>query len=955
MTVRGGEFLSLFLTMITLTCLAPAADAKPTISPAVIAHLRLERKVIQLDIERELIERKLPKPITSEQRFVIQQIRLQRASLMLDLASLEMNRVYRYDTVDTQVTVVPAQNLSKVALPIPGLPVAPLVLSVPTSSLITPTPAIQLSMGERFQALSSLSISGYKNFDFSYAKGSRSTGLARSEALKLQVAGVSAGTTINVSIDQSSLGTQNDNKAQIEIVNPHFKAILGQFKTDFASLDLLHYNAQLDGVQTEFNLENHHGGFIYSTARGGRKKELIYGNNSQGPFIVKYRPVVGNSEQVMINGEILSRSVDYQIDYASGAIRLLKRIAVPEDQIQLSYESENDSFKDRISGAKYWGSQSDTTGIGLTWMQKNEQSDLGKTSAYLQRQLGILHMDQAWGSSNIHAEYGVSNGVDDLAYSQSGNAAALRGTSSWKAWTGSAYYQTVGSQFQSIDSAGLVSGDVKAGVTITGRVGNVDLSASLDNALQTLNGVPMAEQRLNAGASTRISSVNTTVSVQDMFHSESPSTGNKVADYRRRVTNATFQVPIPLGSISTQIGQETKKSFISTSDTFVATSLSGGVSITGIDHFNGAVEGTYKSLETGSGPQIETTSRLTSAYQFDSANTLSSVAEYRTRTHAFPIALMSVATDLRPNPTIGLTSKVNLENLRESVGIVDLDMDKWDIMSRLTVDPISAARFKLTGKLNSKIPKGVGIPPSFLNHDITIESTLSPFKTTTIGLQYNVRGQRRGQLRYYPDALFTESDDTSRTTIVRFLTTLGVVSVLGQYETETDRKEALITTSNPGMSVSQFKTDKFKGDISSQWGGFTIGTGVEAVRTYSEIPTRGMTLQNIYTAFTQWRPLEMITTKLSWSYINNFDTEEFISTQPALDIDVRLPIGTLTFKYRRLEEMRKGSRPISERWDINGRLDLNRNVALTLTVLREVHQYPDTRSLELNGRVLINF
>ena len=905
-----------------------------------INQLRLERQVIQFDLERRHLEMALGPSPDPDQLRLIQEIRLEQSSLLLKLASRDLSRMRR-DGVE----------LAAVAPPPPAVPVTQSVMAY-TPSIPSVIPAISPPAAQNYFSI--LSVSGYKNFDFSYAKGTHSTGLVRSESLKLQVAGVSAGTTINVAIDQSTLGTDDDNKTQIEIINPNFKAVFGQFKTDFADLDLLRYNAQLDGVQTDAHWGPHQAAVIYSTARGGRKKEFLYGNNSQGPFVMKYRPVVPNSEQILLNGVALVRATDYQIDYTAGSVRFSKRIVTPEDQIQWSYESENESFKDRISGMKYWFSQSDATGVGVTWMQKNEQSDLGQTSAYLQRQLAILHLDQSVGSSNIHAEYGLATLSDDLSRHEEGNAFAVRGHSTGRDWSGSAYYQTVGSQFQSIDSAGLVSGDIKMGGEVSGRVGDVALSGGSGYSVQTINGVPVTEGQVKGAVSTQISTITTTLAVQDSFHSESPATGNKRADFHRNLTNATVQMPYFLGALSAQVGQEQKQSFITSADTFVATSVAGGIAVTAIDQFNGAVEGNYRFLDTQGGKLKETATRVTSGYRFNPTNMLTGFAEYKTRTNAFSNALISVASELRPNKEIGFSGKIDLENLRESVGTVDLDMDKWALNARLSVEPMSFARFKINGKLNAKIPKG-GIPPAFSNQELAMDATLTPFKLTTIGIQHVFRDQLRSQLRYYPQALFTESKDSSATSIFRVLHTFGRFSFLGQYETERDRKEALVSTADPTLAATQVKTDKFKGDLSTDWSGITLGGGFEALRTYSEIPTTGVTLQNIYTAFTQFRPVEILTTQLSWSYIYNLESEEFISTKPQLDLDLRLPIGSVTLRYSRLQEMRSATVPVIEIWELNTRVDLNRNVSVINALLYEKRQQPDSRNLNASGRISINF
>ena len=949
----------MILVMAVAVRPAMAESDPPGLMAHRVAQLHREHRLIQLVMRRHRIEQLLGRPIPHDALIPLQTIRLAEASLWGRLTAIELDEMSRRRAIESP-------GVSDEATPQPG-PVegvatgsADVTAGVSATETVTaataPPPSVDRSAWDRWRdsPLDSLSISGYKNFDFSYAGGSRSTGLIRSESLKLVAVGRSAGTTINVSIDQNSLAGSNENTTQVTIVNDHFKAVFGQFKTDFVGLDLLSYHSQLDGIQGDATIGPHHLGVIYSTAKGGRKKELFYGNNSQGPFVAKYRPIVGGSEQVMINGQVLERDRDYQLDYDSGNLRFLKRVVVPEDQIQWSYDSENTDFKDQLSGLKYWWAQSDSTGVGIVSVQKSAQTDLGVISTYGQRRVIVGHTDQAIGSSNIHAELAVSDTSDDTGGHDSGSAASIRGQSTWESGGWKGYLKSVGPHFQSIDSAGVVSGDITAGGDVSTRWLGIDSVASVDHARQTINGVPMVEQTIKSGARTRWFGFDSTVSVMDSYHSESPVSGNTRSDYRRQLSAASIQVPSALGKFSTQVSLERKESYVSTSDSFQSQEWSGGVSTGDGDRFNGSLEYGVKSIATGRGELSETNAKLSSMLRFSPADVISGFFQYRTRTGDYPVALMSVSTEFKPNPAVSVTQKTDLENLREPAGNTAVDMYKWEVSSRISVEPVSYARCKVSGKLNAKVPKD-SKPPSFFNHDVSIESTLLPMPATTLGFQYNLRGQQRGQYRFYPDAVFIESIEDSSTVIGRCLTTIMNVSVMGQYDSELNNKGALVTTADPTLSHTITRTDKLKGDVSAQFGPISLGGGVEAVRIYAIVPSSSVGLQNIYTTFVQWRPAPFLTSKAAWSYIDNFDTESFISTKPELSIDIRFPLLTATIKYSRLVEMRSLSTPITERWDGSMRADLTPNLSLTVAIKNE--SFTDTKlsNLEANARVMITF
>ncbi|NBV82765.1 hypothetical protein EBR57_01375, partial [bacterium] len=450
---------------------------------------------------------------------------------------------------------------------------------------LTPTPVPKRSIQSDFQFPSfNIRASGYKNFDFNYSKGQADTGFTRSESLKLNLTGYSQDVTVNVAIDQSSLNSADQNKIQIELLHPNAQVVMGAFKTDFVSFDILKYNAQLDGIQGDFRVGSHNAGVIYSVAKGVRKKDVLYGNNSQGPFVIRFVPVVPNSEQVVLNGVVQARDQDYQIDYPSGTVRFIKRILVPEDQLILSYESENETYKDQVLGARYWMLTGQGDGIGATVIQKNDQGDQGGQTTFLKRRVAVLAADQTWASSNVHLEYAGSDmetvGNPDHTLGTA-SSIRLKSDDALGRWEG--YWTSIGNGFQSIDSSGVTPGDVKYGGRWSRRVSQWVFGTGFDAAFQTINSIPTIEQTSQFQFETVWNTIHYKGSGQTMGHSESPVSGNKLADYRRSLADLAIEIPEHFGTVGIQGKIERREDYVATANSFDAITVASGYTLTPSD------------------------------------------------------------------------------------------------------------------------------------------------------------------------------------------------------------------------------------------------------------------------------------------------------------------------------------------------------------------------------------
>lgn len=83
------------------------------------------------------------------------------------------------------------------------------------------------------------------------------------------------------------------------------------------------------------------------------------GNNTKGPYNIGHGTIVEGSERIELNGVVLTRNVDYTIDYFEGKVTF-NRILTEDDEFKYSYEFTNilDLFFPTLSKRDFFGFQS---------------------------------------------------------------------------------------------------------------------------------------------------------------------------------------------------------------------------------------------------------------------------------------------------------------------------------------------------------------------------------------------------------------------------------------------------------------------------------------------------------------------------------------------------------------------------------------------------------------------
>lgn len=117
---------------------------------------------------------------------------------------------------------------------------------------------------------------------------------------------------------------------------------------------------------------------IHSETKGSARTVSIQGANSPGPYFLQSGLVIGDTVEVSLDGQTLSRGQDFLVDATSGSITFLRRVVVPTSTIVVTYEArgfgETPGIIDGVSGQYNFGSAGR---LGLTAIRQRTGTGVG--------------------------------------------------------------------------------------------------------------------------------------------------------------------------------------------------------------------------------------------------------------------------------------------------------------------------------------------------------------------------------------------------------------------------------------------------------------------------------------------------------------------------------------------------------------------------------------------------
>jgi hypothetical protein len=227
-------------------------------------------------------------------------------------------------------------------------------------------------------------------------------------------------------------------KLYLKLERPQFYALFGDYETGIDEPELARYVRAFNGVKAEYRSDRIAASAFAADSPNRHRHDEIQGNGLSGPYALGARTILANSERVwievrdrlrsdrIVERRLLTRNIDYDIDYAAGTLRFREPIlsrspALDPQFIVADYEVDGIASRTVNAGGRVsWRSRDEKVQVAATVL--SDSNDQARTSL-----AGADVRYRPSESTEIRAEVAVSD-----RNLKSGSAASAAGTAT--AW-----------------------------------------------------------------------------------------------------------------------------------------------------------------------------------------------------------------------------------------------------------------------------------------------------------------------------------------------------------------------------------------------------------------------------------------------------------------------------------------------------------------------------------------
>lgn len=818
-----------------------------------------------------------------------------------------------------------------------------------------------------------LTFSGTKTYEFTFETASGAPenpvqeGFRRHETLELNVTGRAMETTVNIEVRQSTLGAEQNNRTYVELDHAHFNVIMGEFQSDFVSAALLNFREQIDGLSATFRWGSHEVRTILSTPKGITRRDIFFGNDSQGPFIVKSAPVVPHSEEVRLNGAVLYRQTDYTIDYAGGRIVFTSRILDSNDELVITYESESDQGRSRVNGWAYGFSGIPSGNSTVYYLRKSIPPEPEPSAnAAEEVQIWVIRHRQQLDHMFVDAEVGLTEAgspSSQAAGGPGGAGAAIKTELNWPSFNVRADYLKLNDRFISLDAVR------------SGGEEMADVSAQLDwhphkiglrhyRHSNRIGDTPVNDRQEWLNLATSIYDWPLSLAWNSRLYEEAHkettvSTATATQHFHRQVASIETRRNVFDGAWYGRLNLENKQHFRQADQSYDAAELESGYTLADSDRFQCTIEGSLREESRTSGEDVSKSRyRLNSRYAFSPENHFNAIIEHRNGSGEFPMTLANMDASLSPLTHVVLDSRLSLESLKQDFNGAIADTEKWETGSAITWTPMPGARLRLRHKTKGDILRGLNLA-AFDKQETSYEAELPMGRLGTLAIIRKDHHQLRRDLTRFPDEVTDSNRRDQITTISRArFRPWGPFQARIQYEHDALNEWMPPGTGGPSVSPDGFSRihhEKLSSELSAQWAQLTAGVECELERENEQHPSANFHYKNGVSAWARSPVFRNSTIQLKAGLARNDKNGAlFSSFEPEIEWSTRFSdVATFQFTYALETAIGQTLHHFNERWDSRLKLDLNRHILVSLSYKQENNRLPDYTTYHLSGEVSV--
>ncbi|MDD4179227.1 MAG: hypothetical protein PHH14_04170 [Candidatus Margulisbacteria bacterium] len=826
-------------------------------------------------------------------------------------------------------------------------------------------------------------IKGTKTLAFSIksitgTKEGFSPGVTREEALRLNIAGKTDGTEVNANlITTSTVGSaqvaQKEEKISVLVKRASTEVYLGDFngeynETEFTKLDKVLSGARVKGEYGTWGFNA-----LYSSPKGESQLKRMYGDNTQGPFMLDFAPVVIDSERVYLDGNLQKRGDDYTIDYQAGTITFTKKTIDSKSVLNIYYDYSQTVYQHSTYGLRLTAKPYPNLKLGATYLNDSDSlagaADIRQsmqTDPVDPQGLYVVGVDGALVSENltVDGELAYSNKNYNLLAAgseEAGKAVKLDLTTQQGPFGLSAHGKRVGATFQP-----LFEPDPKQNVTDYGGALSFRPS-SLFGAQGDYNYEKYTQSEVdyeNLNKSVKLSltpeqlpSLEYNFLEQD--ESNDPVTGDPI---RRIITRHSAESAYRLGILSATL-KGTKERWLDRSPEEAATyykRINVGLATVGLERF------TFTSnveLEDRRMPDLTTPYRRTYNLNMSVSPAkqyfLSSSVEYLEDSAQGNKNVTDVSYRAEPNEMIRTDGKYTVTSVNEDYATTEVVSKQTGSFS-LDLRPLKLLRLKYLYKPNfTRALRTDTI--TYNNEQQQAEVNLLPLSDVMLGLIYKVG---HGFNIYKPDPNLTIKDNTSDTDSALYTIKMApfrIFSVEFDYLLENGRTTQRVTDEAylPGQTfnkkfdaiVRTSLSETFSIDSRYTYQRGLQGSG-EASANLANSSSHSASLKGT------WNITEVWSVYASGAYSRNTD---LLAAQP---VSYTLTPGA-GFSCRQGDKFRldfdytysksyAGAVTELTKYSLRGKYGLSDYVNVTIRAEQETSRAPDYRLTDITGNIEIN-
>lgn len=227
-------------------------------------------------------------------------------------------------------------------------------------------------------------------------------------------------------------------KLYLKLERPQFYALFGDYETGIDEPELARYVRAFNGVKAEYRSDRMSATAFAADSPNRHRHDEIQGNGLSGPYALGARDILANSERIsievrdrlrsdrIVERRLLSRYVDYDIDYVAGTLRFKEPILSRDSSLNpqfivADYEVDGVASRTLNAGGRVsWRSRDEKVQVAATVISdSNGQARTNLAGADVRYRPSV--------STEIRAEVAVSDNE-----AKSGSAAPSAGTAT--AW-----------------------------------------------------------------------------------------------------------------------------------------------------------------------------------------------------------------------------------------------------------------------------------------------------------------------------------------------------------------------------------------------------------------------------------------------------------------------------------------------------------------------------------------